>query len=60
MRNNSLDIRYDFAPIGIPQNSTNEKSTLVQLIMSSGNNPLLEPLLTQINVAIWRREATMR
>ena len=60
MWNNSLNIRCDFALIGMPQTPTNEKSTLVQLIMPSGNNLLLEPLLTQINVAIWRHEATMR
>ena len=40
---------------------TDDKSTLVQVInglVPSGNQPLPEPMLTQISVAIWRHQAT--
>ena len=52
----SLEIALKLLSLDLPD----DKSTLVQVIAPpSGNKPLPETMLTQINVAIWWYLATM-
>ena len=61
IQNVSLGTLWEIALRRMPQDLTGDKSTLVQEngLVSSGNKPLPEPMLTQIYVAIWRHWTTM-